>query len=230
MSSANHLFYTFCLCVVGVLAVFFSIFERHLNSNVDEQIEIVRLKAESESLKLANQALTFQLEDFRQQVATILPTALPRDEQHRYDLRMLDSVVRLPASASGIDLSSILFNEGRSLFAKKEYAKSEEVLLEMLDKYPLSRHTVEANFLIFEGRFLRQQYSLMAEIVEKMVEQWPENEITGLAILRMAEVSELNAQPEVAMELYQAVEKAFQANPQLVKSAKQKMANLRRNL
>ena len=75
----------------------------------------------------------------------------------------------------------------------------------MIDRYPESLHVAEAHFLLAEGQYRLKEYDSSVATIEKMVDLFPENELTGFALLRLGSVFEKQDRLEDASDIYQAV-------------------------
>lgn len=217
MKNQNFVFVVFCLSLalgfMGVYAVFVGYFDGHQL----HEIQVAQLQKQIKKEQFNNTLLTYQLKDFQQTVAQVLPT--DKTLQARYDLRNLASIVRSPASDDGIDLSNVIYEKGKKYFNNRDYDKAIQEFYRLLDKYPLSQYGVEAHFFIAESYFLKNDYRNSLSEVDQMVTQFPQHDLTGFILLRMGQISEINGQTEEASEIYKTVVKSFK-NEDLVKQAK----------
>ena len=88
----------------------------------------------------------------------------------------------------------------------------------MSEKYPTSGYVVQAHFFVDESLYSKKAFKECLEEVEKMMMLFPEHELTGFAMMRMAAISDSNGQLGEAKEIAKTVLAYFQ-HPDLVKSA-----------
>ena len=116
---------------------------------------VPELKVQNEKLRwqLKNQELKtmlayFELEDYRQNLALLLPSEIKDNPRANYQLRNLASVVKQPlANSLEIERASSLLVKAKKSFGEKEYFESNKLLQNLIDDYPNSMHSVEAYFL-----------------------------------------------------------------------------------
>ncbi len=107
-----------------------------------------------------------------------------------------------------IFLRSIL-KRAKKFFGEKAYDKAIREFNGLLEKYPLSQHSVEARFFIAESYFLKKDFRNSLSEIDEMVTQYPQHDLTGFILLRMGQISEYNNQAEEASEIYKTVTKKF---------------------
>lgn len=209
MKNQNSLFLVFSLSLVaGVMSVY-AVFVGHFNGHEQYEARLALMKKEIEKEKFANSLLVYQLKDFQQSVAQVLPEN--KKLQANYELQNLASVVRSPASDESIDLSGAYYEKGKSFFNAADYDKAVKEFRSLLTKYPLSKHSVEARFFIAESYFLKKDFQNSLSEIDQMVTQYPQHELTGFILLRMGQISEFNNQTEEAAEIYKAVSQNFKS-------------------
>lgn len=216
MKNNNSLFVVFCLCLtVGLMGVY-ATFVGHFNGKKEFEMRLSVKQKEVDQERFQNALLSYQLKDFQQSVAQLMP-----DEKKlvaKYDLKSFSSAVRSPASESAIDLSGVLFEKGKGYFTNQDYDHAIKEFNSLLEKYPLSRYSVESQFFVAESYFLKRDFRNSLERIDEMVTQYPSHDLTGFILLRMGQISELNNQTEEASEIYNTVLKNFQ-NDSLKKQA-----------
>ncbi len=217
MKNHNTIFLVFSLSIaVGMLGVY-SLFLQHFDGSDVYQKNIVQLRDQVERERLNNSLLTYQIKDFQQSVAQLLPDQ--KKLQGNYELQNLASVVRLPANDVGLELSSVIYEKGKKHFNKSSYDAAIREFYKLLDKYPLSSHAVEARFFIAESYFLKGDFRNSLASIDQMVTHFPQHDLTGFILLRMGQISEYNNQTDEASEIYQTVMKNF-SNKTLQEQAK----------
>lgn len=207
MKNHNTIFVVFSLSIaVGILGVY-SIFLRYFDGSEFYKKNIVHLNEQVARERLNNSLLTYQIKDFQQSVAQLLPDQ--KKLQGNYELQSLASVVRLPASDTGLELSSVIHEKGKKYFNKSSYDAAIREFYKLLEQYPLSRHAVEAHFFIAESYFLKGDFRNSLSAIDQMVTHFPQHDLTGFILLRMGQISEYNNQIDEASEIYQTVMKNF---------------------
>lgn len=217
MKNQNAFFIVFCLSLtVGILGAYAS-FVGYFNGHEQYELKLAHLQKQVEKEKFNNSLLSYQLKDFQQTVAQILPD--DKKLQAKYELQNLSSVVRSPASEDSLDLSGVFFEKGKKYFNNQDYDKAIGEFNKLLDKYPLSQHVVESHFFIAESYFLKKDFRSSLSQIDSMVTLFPQHELTGFILLRMGQISEFNNQTEEASEIYKTVFKNFK-NDDLKKQAR----------
>ena len=210
MSSKYFIFFVLLLAVAN-LEVY-----RHFQfyfSGVDRlNAQVSALRAELKSQKVQTQLATYQLDDFKQNVAVLMPEVLKKQKsvEQGYSLRNLASLVTSPLlDGPQIERASSLFEKGRELFRGTAFEKSNDVFAKLISKYPSSVHAIESHFLLVEGMFQIHDYEKCVGIVDAMVTNYPESELTGFALLRLGKLFEFQDRFEDAVEVYKTVIKTY---------------------
>lgn len=189
----------------------------YFNGREEYEMRLALLEKQVEKERFNNALLSYQIKDFQQTVAQVLPDN--KKLQAHYELKNLASVVRAPANEDAVDLSGVLFAKGKRYFNGAEYDKAIREFAQLVDRYPLSAHGVEARFLIAESYFLKKDYRGSLSEIDQMVTQFPQHDLTGFILLRMGQISELNNQTDEAAEIYKTVARNFK-NEELRKQAR----------
>nr|BFD59727.1 hypothetical protein CKG001_18340 [Bdellovibrio sp. CKG001] len=189
----------------------------HFNGHEEYEMRLANLQKQVEKEKFNNSLLSYQLKDFQQTVAQVLPDN--KTLQAKYELKNLAAVVRAPASEDSLDLSGALYEKGKRYFNGQEYDRAIREFNKLIETYPLSQHNVEARFFIAESYFLKKDYRSSLGQIDEMVTQYPQHDLTGFILLRMGQISEMNSQTEEAAEIYKTVAKNFK-NENLKKQAR----------
>lgn len=206
MKNSNSAFIIFCLILTIACLAGYNKFVAYFGTHNELEVRVVELEKELEQQRAENKLLTYQLKDFQQAVAAMLPEH--QDKIASYTQKNLADAVRLPASESKIDLSSSLMERGKSFFLQK-YDKALGEFAKVKESYPLSAYSVEAQFFLAESYFLKADYEKSLTAIADMVELYPENVLTGFILLRMGQISQLNDQPTEAKEIYKTVLNTF---------------------
>ncbi len=223
MKNQSAVFIIFCLGLTVLLMTVFATFTRHFNQGHEFRAQITALEKEVSHQRFQNDLLSYQLKDFQQSVAQVLPAN--KALIAKLEVKNLASTLRAPASESALDLSGALFERGKHFFAAKEYEKAIHEFKRLKENYPLSSYNVESRFFLAESFFLKKDYKSSLGLIDEMVRLYPDNDLTGFILLRMGQISESSNQYEEASEIYRTVEKNFK-NEKLRTQAKQLAKNL----
>jgi TolA-binding protein len=212
---SNSLFVIVCLSITVGLLMGYNKFSNYFNQGKEYQIQVHQLNQKIEKVEFKNVLLQNQLMDFKQSVAVVLPpNSEIKNQIANYELKNFASSLRTPASEAHLDLSGVLFEKGKKLFKEQKYEKSIKEFRKVLDEYPLSRYKVESHFFMAEAFFLQKDYKSSLDLIDQMLQQYPDNDLTGFVMLRMGQISELNNRLEEASEVYKTVQAHFK-NDQL---------------
>lgn len=207
MRNQSAFFIIFSLIVTSFFLAGYSVFLNHFGQGKEHLVRIEKLEEDVAKEKFKNALLGNQIKDMQQSVAELLPQN--ETLMAKVNLKNFSDAVRVPASDSGLDLSGVLFERAKASFASKKFDEGIRSFKEMLEKYPLSRRSVEARFFIAESYFLKRDYKAALVVIDEMVTLYPDNELTGYALLRMGQISEFNNQLDEAVEIYKTAEKNF---------------------
>lgn len=219
-SRTNLLFISFCLGLLAILVEVNSYFQGYFSDSKEYLKISQQLQIENERERLKTALVKNQLHDFEQDIARVLPTDQLRITNSKdYQLKMLASSVRLPASAEGVDLSSVLMEKGKSELKKEQYSSAAKVFQEVIQKYPISSQVVEAHFLLGESYFQSGKFDECLDVVYEMMNHFPQNEMTGYLMLRNAQILANRKRAAEAAELYRVVIRQFSSSEGLRQQA-----------
>ena len=172
----------------------------------DNQAPLEKLKSqmavvekERGRAELRAQLLEHEMADYQSRSATLLPE-VPKEnfDPSGYQLRQLASVIADPGDKIALERASGLFEKAKTSFREKDFEGSNQLLKGLLAKYPESLHVPAAYFLLAEGYFQMKDYSESVLQIEKLVDAFPENELTGFALLRLGHIFEVQERLEDA--------------------------------
>jgi TolA-binding protein len=159
--------------------------------------------------------------DLREDVARVLPSHhLTVKNIADYRLDELGQSLRRPASIANIDLSSVLMENGRAEFKKQNYEKASKIFRDLIEKYPLSSQGLEARFLLGESLFQAGKYDSCLDVVDEMVSQFPQSEMTGYLLLRNSQIMSMRERKDEASEIARVVSEHFSDHPALQEQAR----------
>lgn len=163
---------------------------------------------ESEKLKVAWTQSDFA--EFRNHVAMVLPAT--GDLANQYSTRNIASLSQSPLTSEiSLEKASSLFVRSRDLFQKEEYEGAIDGLQVLVDQFPSSVHRIEAQFLLAEALFRVKKTEDSVRQIEEMVGLFPESDLTGYALLRLAAIHQSRDEIESAKEIYRLVGKQFKS-------------------
>lgn len=223
MKKRNSVFVVFCLSLTVLLTTAYTAFVRHFNNGQIYQAKIEKLQHRIDQERLSNTKLSYQLKDFQQTVAQMMPSN--KMLQAKLEEKNFASSLRMPASEEKLDLSSVVFERGKRYFQEKEFDQAIREFRKVTNDYPLSAKNVESRFLTAESYFLKRDYKSSLSVMDEMITLYPDNDLTGFILLRMGQISEANNQYDEASEIYRTVIKNFK-NDKLKAQAKSLAKNL----
>ena len=210
MKASYFLSYTLII-FLGWSMAFFG-FYKHFNDPEQYVEKISELDEYLAQAEFQNQLLKDQMVQFHMEVSEILPQELKKapEGEKSYPLRSLASVV----NSSDLDTLKVQkaileFNRAKIQFSKGNYQEARRMFLDFIEKRPFSVKIQEAFFLLAESYFRLEDYERCVLTAEKMLELFPDSELTGFTLLRVGKVYEYNERPEEAVDIYKTVLKSF---------------------
>lgn len=203
------------MLIVTGLVVMHALFRESLSPAQDLHAQLTSLEKEKRAADFQVQLAQARLADYQQDIATLLPSALKGTSA--YPLRQLASVT-FESEGFMMERASGLMEKGKAAFRDQNYAKAIQIFNEVIRKYPDSAHVAEAHFLAAESQFTTRDYESSIETIERMIDLFPENELTGFALLRLASIYEVQDRIEDAGDVYRAVLSHFK-QPEILKQA-----------
>lgn len=219
MNKKQWLFIVFALVLVVLLSQFNTAVQLHFSGAKEARATAEALKQQLNQEKLKNQVLAYQLQDFKQSVSGMVAGLKPKNPKEEYNLRTLASISDSQPEGIKIDYSQSMLNQAKEEFKQKYFQRAISKLEELIETYPLSPHVIEAYFLIAESSFLDNDYQKCLEVIDFMMTQYPQHDLTGFLLLRMAEIFNMRRETDNAIEVYRTVVRQFGQNKQLVKIA-----------
>ncbi len=122
MRNQNSFFVIFALSLTAGLLGVYSVFVGHFNGQQVYEYKISALQKQVEKERFQQALLSYQLKDFQQSVAQVLPDN--KTLQANYELNTLATAVRAPASSAALDLSGVIFARGKKFFQNKDFDKA----------------------------------------------------------------------------------------------------------
>lgn len=218
MRSQNFLFISFCLILLVGLMQSYALFQDYFSPYKEDQNKISMLKNQLEKEKLKRIIVQNELYDFRQEIATNIPElqSIAKDAK-TYQLRSLASVSQAPIS--GFDLSKTLSERAKAEFREGKYDSAAQSFVELIKKYPTSPLVIESYFFMGESYFLSKKPQECLDVVDMMMSQFPDNELTGFLMLRMGQILLARGRDDEAKEVFATVGEKFSFNQELKNQA-----------
>ncbi len=150
-------------------------------------------------------------QETREVIAQNLPSLLKGlpENSKTYQMRTIASVVNSSSKTLKIERASSLLERAKEEFRAHNFRESNSRLESLLKSFPDSIHGPEARFLLVEGYFQSNDYEACIEVVEQMIRLYPESELTGFSLLRLAKIYERRDRIEDAAEIYRSISQNF---------------------
>lgn len=208
----NQVVFLITLVMMGFWSLAYTQFQQYFENPEIYEKEIQKLQLDVAKTQLQKELLKDQLIEFQMEVAKIVPETIkkaPKGERS-YPLRNLASLV-LTKDQEAYQNSKMKsdLNLSKKHFSEKKYKIASEKLVQFISDYPFSIDITEAFFLLAESYFQLEDYERCLLTVEKMIELFPENELTGFAMIRMGKIYEVQERPEQAVDIYQTILQVF---------------------
>ena len=216
---------SFCLIYMGIYAEM----REHFNKEDYHRYKMEQAQYERDQTQFALESSLAQLFEMRQEVAALVPelNVKRRRGAEGYPLRRLASV------SSGQEMGSLAnllggqhFQRSKKLFRQGNYRSAIPSFKQFISDFPYSVHMVEAHYLLSESYFQDGQLGRFVSQVEEMIRQFPEDEVTGFAMIRLGQVFETQDRFQEAVGLYKTMLQSFQ-QPEVGKRAREALASVR---
>lgn len=208
----NSSFVVLTLVLALIITAAYAEFRAYFYNPDRLEYEITYLKKEIERRELEKLALNDAFTDFRVEVATALPQKYSPEMKGEkgYPLRRLASVVRVPDPVQiNQSLAQGLFDRGSQHFKQRNYVKARDSFKQFIEKFSYSAKVIEAHFLLAESYYQLGSLEECTDTIHHMIEQFPESELTGFAMIRMGRLLEVEHRWEEAIEIYKTVMRSF---------------------
>jgi TolA-binding protein len=196
-----------CLAILGLR-------EAVLKSHSESEILKRRLHLSEKRLAESQFRERLALEE-NQETREVIAQNIPQllngvpENSRNYQLRTIASVVNSVPKALKIERASSLLEQAKAEFRERKYLESNTKLETLLKSYPDSIHGPEARFLLVEGYFQANDFEACIEVIEQMIRLYPESELTGFSLLRLAKIYERRDRIEDAAEIYRSISQNF---------------------
>ena len=151
--------------------------------------------------------------EFQQDVATLLPNELKTKGRggDGYALRTLASVVTPGplADPQAQFLAKSLFEQGTREFDQKNYAASVTTFEKLIQKFGYTHYVPRAYFLLADALYQMNELEQSTETIQRMIQLFPIDESTGLAMVRLGHIYEERKLNDLAVDVYKTVLRTF---------------------
>lgn len=179
---------------------------------------IASLEREKAQADLRSKLALDQLNDFRSQVAVVLPGVIEaKGARDTYPLRQLASVVS-KGEPLVVERASSAFEKAKAQFREKNFEDAAALLIDLIARYPESTHIIDAYFLLAESEYQTGEEEKAVDTIETMIALFPESDLTGFSLLRLGKIYERQDRLEDAADIYRSVLTNF-SQPEIVSQA-----------
>lgn len=206
----NHVFvYSILVMTVLVLQSYIS-FQGYFFEHSPHKAESEFLKKKLIQTELELAISDYELRKYQQEVAQLLPQQ-KEEVQQTYLYRKLASLTYQDSENDlGVKLrANTLFKKAKTQFRKEDYKASSQILESFIHEYSFTTEAIEAYFLLSESYYQLKKWNKAIHVVEKMVDLFPANEMTGFAMIRMGKIYESQSRSDEAIEVYRLVMTSF---------------------
>ncbi len=194
---------------LGVLGSY-SAFQNHFYENSPYKTQVEVLQKELGEARTQAAIFEYELKKYQQEVATLLPTLKPAVKQ-TYLFRKLASIT-YQGQEENLNIkfkATTLFTNAKIKFTAKKYKESAKMFQLYIESYSFATEVIEAYYLLSESYVQLKEWNEAIKVVQKMVNLFPANEMTGLAMVRMGKIYERQSRANEAIEIYRLVMKTF---------------------
>lgn len=221
MKQKNHfLFIIFCLVLTSGLIFTYFQMQVYFSPVKEYQHRLAQMKHQVEKEKLKAAWLNDQLLDYQSYVAKALPKInIPNQDSRSVVLRNIASV-SVPKNEEVNRSGQAYMDFGKKFFNKKNFSKAAQNFIRVIENYPASPYVVEAYFLAAESYFMQEDFMKSTLLIQVMMTQFPEHEMTGFAMLRMSQILSLRNRTLEAHEVLDTIMDSFKGNKLLNEQAR----------
>jgi TolA-binding protein len=208
----TNVFVVFTLSLTLAFSYFYTALREYYSPTKELRAEVRALENKVQDERFKNELVEHEITDFRNYVATLLPSAIKAkgDGEKSYPLRSLASVVQKHTNEKlNIETAKLAFESAKKLFRDQKFELATKALNAVVKNHPYSAYLPEAMFLLVESHFQLRENDRSVYWANQMIELYPENELTGYAMIRLGKIFEQQERHEEAMEIYKTVLKSF---------------------
>lgn len=197
---------------------------KHYYSGIEEaKQEIKSLQEELVLQAELNSLYQFKFSEFKQEVASVLvdyspDKSLPFSTENKG--RELASVLSVSVPEKAISgLVEERINRAADAFDEGNYALAIELSDGIVKDSPVSSNLIRAYFILAESLYQTRKFSESLEVTNKMMELFPEHDLTGFSMLRVGQILLTRQRQKDAAFTFRLVADTFE-HPNLKKNAK----------
>jgi TolA-binding protein len=208
----QNLFVSFILALALGFVQLHSSLKTYFNSTDRIASHVEKLEKKISYAQFQTQLVRFQFEEFRNEVGSLLPNAIQKKGkgEKSYPLRRLASVIsQHDETKMRLSKARDIFERGKRAFNAEDYKKANDSFQTLIKFHPYSVNIVEAHLLSMESLFRTRRFEQCLDVVKQMVELFPEDQMTGFALLRMGKIYEFQDRREDALDIYKTVLNSF---------------------
>ncbi len=206
MRSWNQVFIIFCLTLTTGILWSYTEFNGYFNSGWELKRDAKILKEKLDDSEFRVSLLQHQMKDLEQTVAGVISKEKLKTSDTFHDLGLS---LRAPASIEHLDFSAVTLERGKKYFSSGKYEVATKEFEKLKTQFPSSAYQVQARFFLAESLYLQHDFKKCTEVIDEMVLQYPDHELTGFILLRLGQISEHNNQIDEAQEIYRTVASHF---------------------
>jgi hypothetical protein len=208
----KHVFFVFLM--LGLLIFwewFYFELKDHFSGSRELQVENRRLKLSVERERAKTDLAAYKFDLFRQNVAKIIPS-ITSPAVNEESVRSLASVVQSenPELLAAAELENKVRNI-KELFTERKYKQVVQLTNELLQGDPVTPSLVTLYFMMAESYFQLHELGACVQISQKMMKLFPENEKTGMVMLRVGILLKEKNRSQEAKETWLIVASAYQS-------------------
>lgn len=207
-----HTFIAYILFLTLVWMNFYAQVREAYNGVPEYQAQLSKLKKDIESERMVYALEREQFLEFRQTVAALMPGVLKQkgEGQEGYPYRSLASTIsKKESEALRQTIAKTLFEKGKESFRKGDYPKAIRAFKELTSRYSYTPFVVEGYFLLIESHFQESEWEDCISIVQNMVELFPQHELTGMALIRLGRIYQMQNRNEEAIDIFKTVIRSY---------------------
>lgn len=204
------------LCAILLLTTIatwsYGVFRHHFNGKDILEKQIAHLTEDRERERMRTRLAKEEFLTFQSIVARAAPEILKKrgEGQAGYPIRLLASVTQKDKNnAVQAQIALNLFIDGKNAFKEKDYKRAIALFQKVIERYSYLPEAVEAHFLLAESNYQLGNEASTVEAINQMVGLFPDSELTGFALLRLAEILTKQGRSAQAIETYKTVLKSF---------------------
>lgn len=204
----------FVFFMLGLLSLwewFFFELKEHFSGSRELQVENSRLKISIDREKAKTDLAGYKFEIFRQNVAKIIPT-VNEFKIKESSVRSLASVVQneSPEFLQAAEVESkVRFIKDH--FSDRKYKQVVQSTNDLLAADPVTPALVTLYFMLAESYFQLHELGQCVQVSQKMMKLFPENEKTGMVMLRVGMLLKEKNRSQEAKETWMIVASAYES-------------------